>query len=125
METGIWAAEQRIQNATLMLYHKIKNSDEEWKIKKMIAEQVKKNYKTNFYKKSTADSRNLGYWNRESNRQEKINMKKRSKWESNITGKKENEWRDGSQKKMSNNRKWQVRKKGIHKKKTIVEQFKI
>ena len=117
METGIWPAEQRIQNATLMLYHNIKNSDEEWKIKKMIAEQVKKNYKTNFYKKSTADSRNPGYWNRESNRQEKINMKKRSKWESNITGKKENEWRDGSQKKMSNNRKWQVRKKGIHKKK--------
>ena len=76
METGIWPAEQRIQNATLMLYHNIKNSDEEWKIKKMIAEQVKKNYKTNFYKKSTADSRNLGYWNRESNRQEKINMKK-------------------------------------------------
>ena len=29
METGIWPAEQRIQNATLMLYHNIKNSDEE------------------------------------------------------------------------------------------------
>ena len=51
METGIWPAEQRIQYATLMLYHNIKNSDEERKIKKMIEEQEKKNYNNNFYKK--------------------------------------------------------------------------
>ena len=43
METGIWPAEQRIQYVTLMLYHNIKNSDEERKIKKMIEEQEKKN----------------------------------------------------------------------------------
>ena len=51
METGIWPAEQKIQYATLMLYHNIKNSDEERKIKKMIEEQEKKNYNT-FYKKA-------------------------------------------------------------------------
>ena len=38
METGIWPAEQRLQYLTLMLYHKVKNSDEERKIKKMIEE---------------------------------------------------------------------------------------
>ena len=51
METGIQPAEQTIQNATLILYHNIKNSDEERKIKKMIEEQEKKNYNT-FYKKA-------------------------------------------------------------------------
>ena len=34
-----------------MLYHDIKNSDEERKIKKMIREQEKKNYSNTFYKK--------------------------------------------------------------------------
>ena len=34
-----------------MLYHNIKNSDEERKIKKMIEEQEKKNYNNTFYKK--------------------------------------------------------------------------
>ena len=43
METGIWPAEQRIQNETLMLYHNVKNSDEDRKIKKMIEEQEKRN----------------------------------------------------------------------------------
>ena len=51
METGIWPAEQRIQYATLMLYHNIKNSDEERKIKKMIEAQEKKNCNNTFYKK--------------------------------------------------------------------------
>ena len=56
--TGIWPAEQRIEYASL-LYHKIKNSDEERKIKKMMEEQEKKELE-HFLKKSTADSRNLG-----------------------------------------------------------------
>ena len=34
-----------------MLYHNIKNSDEERKNKKMIEEQGKKNYNKTFYKK--------------------------------------------------------------------------
>ena len=42
METGIWPAEERIQQVTLMLYQNIKNSDEERKTTKMI-EQEKKN----------------------------------------------------------------------------------
>ena len=58
METGIWTAEQRMEYATLMFYHNIKNSNEERKIK-MIEEQEKKNY-NNFLQKSTADNRNLG-----------------------------------------------------------------
>ena len=33
MEAGIWLAEQRNQYVTLILYHKIKISDEERKIK--------------------------------------------------------------------------------------------
>ena len=42
METGIWHVEQRIQSATLMLHHNIKNSDVERDIKKMVEEQEKK-----------------------------------------------------------------------------------
>ena len=51
METETWPAKQRIQYAALMLYHNIKNSNEERKIKKMIEEQEKKNYNNTFYKK--------------------------------------------------------------------------
>ena len=54
-----WPAEQRIQYATLMLYHNIKNSDEERKIKKMIEEQEIKNYNKTFYKKVASYSRYL------------------------------------------------------------------
>ena len=43
METETLLVEQRTQYATLMLYHNIKNSNEERKIKKMIKEQEKKN----------------------------------------------------------------------------------
>ena len=76
METGIWHAEQRIQYATLTLYHNIKNSDEERKIK-LIEKTVdkrtfEKGLQQHFVQKSTADSRNLGDWNRQGNRQEKL-----------------------------------------------------
>ena len=73
--TGVWPAEQKIEYATL-LYHKIKNDDEERKIKKMMEEQEKKKELEHFLQKCTADSRNLGDWNRQINRQEKINMEK-------------------------------------------------
>ena len=39
METGIWPAEQKIQNATMMLYHNIKNSDDNRKLKQVVEEQ--------------------------------------------------------------------------------------
>ena len=39
METGIWPAEQKIQYATMMLYHNIKNSDDNRKIKQLVEEQ--------------------------------------------------------------------------------------
>ena len=45
METRIWHVEQRIEYPPLMLYHNIKNSDEKRKIKKIIEDQEKKNYK--------------------------------------------------------------------------------
>ena len=51
METGIWPAEQRIQYTTLMLYHNVKNSAEERKMKKIIEEGEQKNYNNTFYKK--------------------------------------------------------------------------
>ena len=50
MDTGIWPREQRIQYATVMLYHNIKKSNEERKLKKIIEEQEKKNYNNTFYK---------------------------------------------------------------------------
>ena len=50
MRTGIWPADQRIQYATLMLYHNI-NSGEYRKIKKMLEEQKRNNYSNSFYKK--------------------------------------------------------------------------
>ena len=81
----------------------------------MIEEQEKKNYKSAFYKKNTADSQNLGDWNRQSNRQEKINIEKRSEGVRDIKVKKENEWRHGRKNKMLSNRKWQVGNKEIHK----------
>ena len=58
-------AEQKIQYATLILYHNIKNSDEERKIKKMIEKQEKKELQQPFLRKSTTDSWNLGDWNRQ------------------------------------------------------------
>lgn len=42
-ETEIRPAEQGIQYVTLMLYHDIKNSDKDRKIKKITEEQEKKN----------------------------------------------------------------------------------
>ena len=51
----------------------------------------KKTITTTLYTKSTTDSQNLRDENRQSNRQEKINMEKRSEGESDIKGKKENE----------------------------------
>ena len=35
METGIWPAKQKIQYATMMLYHNIKNSDDNRKVKQV------------------------------------------------------------------------------------------
>ena len=52
METGIWHAEQRIQYATLTLYHNIKNSDEERKIK-LIEKTFETGLQQHFLQKST------------------------------------------------------------------------
>ena len=65
----------------------------------------KKQLQQQFLQKSTADSRNLGDRNRQSNRQDKINKEKRSEGENNIKDKKENERKDGRKNKMQKNRK--------------------
>ena len=51
METGIWPAEQKLQYATLMLYHNIMNSDENRMARQIIIEQRKEGYNRTFYKK--------------------------------------------------------------------------
>ena len=76
METGIWPAEQRTQYAT-MLYHNIKNSDEERKIK-TIEEQEKKNYNNTFYKKVQQIAKNLEI------EIDKVTGKKKSTWKKEV-----------------------------------------
>ena len=51
METGIWPAEQKIQYATMMLYHNIKNSDDNRKFKQVVEEQDQNQFKNTFYPK--------------------------------------------------------------------------
>ena len=82
MESGIWLVEQRKQYAPMMLYHNVRNSDEERKIKKMIEEQEKKELQKHFLQKSTVDVRNLGDWYIQINRQKNQHGKKkwRRKW---------------------------------------------
>ena len=51
METGIWPAEQKIEYATMMLYHNVKNSDEERVIKQIVKEQEKNKYINTFHQR--------------------------------------------------------------------------
>ena len=51
METGIWPAEQKIQYATMMLYHNKKNSDDNKKVKQVIEKQEQNQFKNTFYQK--------------------------------------------------------------------------
>ena len=51
MKTGIWPAEQKIQYATMMLYHNIKNSDDNRKFKQVVEEQDQNQFKNTFYPK--------------------------------------------------------------------------
>ena len=101
MDTGIWPREQRIQYAALMLYHNIKNSNEERKMKKIIEEQEKKNYNNTFYKNTQQISENF-----------EIEIDK-------VTGKKKSTWKKKSEGEMSKEM------AGRTKCRTIVEQLKI
>ena len=51
MKAGIWPAEQKIQYATMMLYHNIKNSDDNRKFKQAVEEQDQNQFKNTFYSK--------------------------------------------------------------------------
>ena len=48
VETGIWSAEQKTQYATMMLYHNIKNSDDNRKVKQLVEEQKQNQFKNTF-----------------------------------------------------------------------------
>ena len=48
---GTWPAEQKIQYATMMLYHNIKNSDDNRKVKQVVEEQEQNQFKNTFYQK--------------------------------------------------------------------------
>ena len=78
IKTGIWSAEQRIQYATLMLYHNIENCDEERKIKKMIEEEEKNNYSNTFHKKVQQMVETLGA------EIDKVTGKKKSTWKKGV-----------------------------------------
>ena len=78
MKTGIWPAAQRIQYATLMLYHNVKNSDEERKIKKMTEAQEKKNYNNTFYKNIQQTAKTL------ETEIDKVTVKKKSTWKNQV-----------------------------------------
>ena len=78
MDTGIWPREQRIQYATLMLYHNIKNSNKERKMKKIIEEQEKKNYNNTFYKNVQQISENFEI------EIDKVTGKKKSTWKKKV-----------------------------------------
>ena len=52
METGIWPAEQKLQYAIMVLYHNIKNSDDNRKVKQVVEEQEKNQFKDIFYQKA-------------------------------------------------------------------------
>ena len=51
METGIWAAEQKMQYATMILYHNINNSDDNRKFKQVVEEQEQNQFKNTFHRK--------------------------------------------------------------------------
>ena len=87
METGIWPAEQKKQYAIMMLYHNIKNTDDNRKVKPVVEEQEQNQFKNTFYQKvqkitkdlkidiSDVTSTSKSEWGkkgkRESNRQKK------------------------------------------------------
>ena len=51
METGICPAEQKIQYATMTLYHNIKNTDDNKKFKQVVEEQEQINSRIHFIRK--------------------------------------------------------------------------
>ena len=53
METKIWPAEQKIQHATMMLYHNIKNSDDNRKVRQFLT------FQNTFYQKMQKVAKDL------------------------------------------------------------------
>ena len=59
METEIWLAEQNIQHAIMMLYHNIKNNDDNRKVKQVVEKQEQNQFKNTFYQKVQKISKDL------------------------------------------------------------------
>ena len=59
METGIWPAEQKIQYTKIILYHNIKNSDNNRKAKQVVEEQEQNQFKNTFLSKSAKNTKDL------------------------------------------------------------------
>ena len=49
METEMRLAEQKIQHAIMMLYHNIKNNDDNRKVKQVVEKQEQNQFKNTFY----------------------------------------------------------------------------
>ena len=102
METGIWPAEQKIQYATMMLYHNIKNSDDNRKVKQVVEEQEQNQFKNTFYQKVQKIAKDLQIDISDVTSTSKSKWKKKGKRESNRQNKKKNERRYAGKNKMSN-----------------------
>ena len=50
-ETGIWPIKERIEYSTMMLFHSVMNSDDEWISKKIIEQQQKEKLKNTMYER--------------------------------------------------------------------------
>ena len=102
METGIWPAKQKIQYATMILYHNIKNSDDNKKIKQAVEEQEQNQFKNTFYQKVQKIAKDLQIDISDVTSTSKSKWKKKGKRESNRQNKKKNERRDAGKNKMLN-----------------------
>ena len=60
METGIWIAKEYLQYSTMMLYHSMINSEEEFIAKNIVKEQHKCNLQQTFYSRVHSISKETG-----------------------------------------------------------------
>ena len=100
METGIWLAEQKIQYATVMLYHNIKNNDNR-KAKQVIEEQEQNKFKNTFYQKVQKIAKDLQIGD--------VTSTSKSKWKKKTKGKARDRIRKRMKEDMQEKTKCQIR----------------
>ena len=114
IETGIWFAEPKIQYATMMLY-RMKNSDDNRKVKQVEEEQDQNQFRNTFYQKVQKIANIYKLIFVMSTQPVNQNGKK-GKRESNRQNKKNNERRYTGKNKISHTTEWQMRKETIYQK---------